>query len=347
MSTSSKALSNDKAPVNSQTPVVIDFEDTKVAFSAQSNRMLKRAYRLFQIMNYPWLVNLGAKATLWAIKWRIPFVKWMVRNTIFRQFCGGQTLLDCQPVIDRLYQHGALTILDYGVEAKASEQAFNYTMNEIVRAIEFAALNPGIPAISIKITGFGQFGLLEDLHKGQPLTKASRVTYKSIVKRLDAICKKGSERDVKILIDAEESWIQGPLDHLATMMMRRYNRGKVIVYNTFQMYRSDRLQFLIDSYNLARKGGYLLGAKLVRGAYMEKERQRALENGYASPIHPNKEAVDHAYDTAVKFCLDNLQNLAFCSATHNKNSIQLQVKLMSQKHIPHHHPHIFFASFTV
>lgn len=321
----------------------LDFRNTKVAFAHKSDSELKKMYRLFTLMNYPWLVSLGSYLMLWAIKLRLPFVEWLIKNTIFHQFCGGRTLLECKPNITNLYEHGAFAMLDYGVEAKQTDEAFNYSMNENVRAIEFAALDPGIPAISIKITGIGKFSLLEEIHAGKPFTKETRVAYKSIVKRLDAICKKASERNVKVLIDAEETWIQSPLDHLATMMMRRYNRGKVVVYNTFQMYRTDRLQFLIDAFNLAQKGGYMLGAKLVRGAYMEKERRRAAEKGYPSPIHPNKQAVDDAYNTAVKFCMDNIERLAMCNATHNEQSIRLQASLMVQKGLAKNHPHTIFC----
>ncbi len=217
------------------------------------------------------------------------------------------------------------------------------TMNEILRAIEFAGQTPGVPAISVKITGLARFGLLENLQVENFFTKDTRKEYKNVLKRLDAICYNACERGIAVYIDAEESWIQDPIDHLVTVMMRRYNRESVIVYNTFQMYRSDRLQFLIDSYNLAKRNGYKLGAKLVRGAYMDKERKRAQEMGYPSPIHKDKAAVDDAFDKGIQFCVDNHADLAFCNASHNEQSNKLQVNRMASLKIPNNHPNVCFG----
>ena len=321
----------------------IDFADTEIAFSSKDDRSLKYTAWLFSLMNQPWLVKFGSKLMLWGIRLRLPLVKTMVRYTIFQQFCGGRTLLETQKNIQNLYEYGVLSILDYGVEAKQKELDFNRTMNEILRALEFSARNPGIPAVSVKVTGLGRIGLLESIQNGVPFTKETRSEYKNVLKRLDAICYSASQKGIAIYVDAEESWIQNPIDHLVTVMMRRYNKERAIVYNTFQMYRADRLQFLIDSYNLAKRNRYHLGAKLVRGAYMEKERNRALEMGYPSPIHVDKNAVDDAFNTAVRFCLDNIDQLAFCNASHNEKSNHLQAAIMADRQIPFNHPNIYFC----
>ena len=321
----------------------LNFNDTAIAFSAKSNKELKKMAWLFKWMNKPTLVKIGSNLLLLAIRLRLPLVKTIVRKTIFEHFCGGRTLLETKDAVDRLYEYGVLSILDYGVEAKEGEKAFNKTMNEIIRAIDFAHSSPSVPAVSVKITGLARFSFLEKLQGDQVLNKEERKEYKSILKRIDAICHAGDQKGVKVLIDAEESWIQDPIDHIVTVMMRRYNRGKVIVYNTFQMYRKDRLQFLIDSYNLAQKGKYLLGAKLVRGAYMEKERDRAQNLGYSSPIHESKAAVDDSYNTAIRFCVDNYEKLALINASHNEQSNLLQAQLIEERSITTHHPHLNFC----
>ncbi|NBC06799.1 MAG: proline dehydrogenase [Bacteroidetes bacterium] len=329
--------------MNPNTVQAVDFSDTKTAFAQKSDDALKKAAWLFGLMNRHWLVGIGSKVGLAAIKMHLPFVESIVKNTIFEQFCGGTTLLNAQPAIDRLYNQGVYTVLDYGVEGKETEEDFNNTMNEVLRAIDFAARQESVPVVSTKITGMARFSLLEAIQRGETFTKETRAEYKNVLKRIDAICHTAAKKGVSVYIDAEETWIQEPIDHFVNMMMRRYNRERAVVYNTFQLYRTDRLQFLITSYNQAKRGGYILGAKLVRGAYMEKERERAASMGYASPIHPNKEACDDAYNTAIRFCVDNYEHIASCNATHNAASNQLQAELINRKGIPRDHPHLFFS----
>lgn len=320
-----------------------DFDNTEVAFSVKSNDELRKSARLFGLMNNHWLVGVGSTLGIAAIKLHLPFIETIVKNTIFEQFCGGTTLLESSKVIKKMYQQGVYTILDYGVEAKEEEEDFNRTMNENIRAIEFAAQAPGVSMVSTKLTGMARFALLEAIQNGETLTRDMRIEYKNVLKRIDAICYTASQRGVCVLVDAEESWIQDSIDHLVNLMMKRYNQEKVVVYNTFQLYRKDRLQYLFDSFNRAQKEGYILGAKLVRGAYMDKERERAAEKGHPSPIHPNKAATDDAYNTAVRFCVDNYEKMASCNASHNVESNLLQAELIAQRNIPHNHPHLFFS----
>lgn len=321
----------------------LDFSNTEVAFARKSNDELKKAAWLFGLMNKHWLVGIGSKIGLAAIRLRLPFVESIVKATIFDQFCGGTTLLESMPAIEDLDRFQVYSILDYGAEAKTDEEDFNHTMKETIRAIEFAKHSDAVPVVSTKITGMARFGLLESLQKGEPFNRDTRIEYKSVLKRIDAICHVASSQGVKVFFDAEESWIQDSIDHLVTVMMRRYNRESVVVYNTFQLYRHDRLQFLFDSYNLAQRGGYMLGAKLVRGAYMDKERERAEEMGYPSPIQPNKEATDDAFDTAIRFCVDHYEDLASCNASHNAKSARLQAELIVEKGIERRHPHLNFC----
>lgn len=320
-----------------------DFRNTEIAFASKSNDELRKSARLFGLMNYHWLVGVGSKLGIAAIRLHLPFIESIVKKTIFEQFCGGTTLLESQPVIEKLYANKVYTILDYGVEAKETEEDFNHTMNEIIRAIEFASKTKGVAMVSTKITGMARFALLEAIQNGETLTREMRAEYKNVLKRLDAICYTASQKNIAVFIDAEESWIQDAIDHLVNLMMKRYNQEKAIVYNTFQLYRKDRLQYLFDSFNRAQQEGYILGAKLVRGAYMEKERERAESMGYPSLIHVNKAAVDDAYNTALRFCVDNYEKMASCNASHNVESNMLQAALIVQRNIPLDHPHLFFS----
>ena len=321
----------------------LDFSNTEIAFSYKSDSELKKAAWLFSFMNRPWLVNAGSKLGMLAVKWNLPFTESTLKATVFEHFVGGTTLLDSMRTIEKLYQFKIQSILDYGAEGKDDEQDLNHTMNENIRAIEFAAKNESTPVISTKISGLARNELLEKIQASQTLSKEELSEYRVLVKRLDAICHAASEKNVKVFIDAEESWIQDSIDHLVELMMYRYNKGRVIVYNTFQLYRRDRLQYLMDSFDRAEKNAYMLGAKIVRGAYMEKERERADEMGYPSPIHPNKAATDDAFNTAVRFLVDNYKKIASCNATHNVESCLLQANLIQEKNIPKGHPHLNFC----
>jgi proline dehydrogenase len=322
---------------------LVDFSNTEIAFSHLSDRELKKTAWLFRMMNKPWLVQYGTKLALWAIENNLPFAERIVKNTVFKQFVGGTTLLDSQPNIDHLAAFNVLTVLDYGVEGKEKELDFNYTMNENLRAIDFASRSKHIPVVSTKVTGLARFGLLARIQSAVTLTREELSEYRNVLKRIDAICYQASQKGVSIYIDAEESWIQDSIDHLVWLMMKRYNRERVVVYNTFQMYRNDRLQFLIESYDRSRQAGFLLGAKLVRGAYMNKERLRAQEHGYDSPINPDKNTTDDHYNTGVRFCLDHIEHVSLCNASHNAESAMLQAELMEKKGIPHGHPHTMIS----
>ena len=322
----------------------IDFSNTEIAFAHLSDNELKKTAWLFNMMNKPWLVKYGSALALWAVENGLPLADWAVRKTVFSQFVGGTTLLDSQPSIEKLAKYNTLTILDYGAEAKETELDFNHTMNENIRAIDFASRSvTSIPVISTKVTGLIRFGLLERIQSAETLSREELAEYRNALKRLDAICYHASKKNVAVFIDAEETWIQDAIDHLVWLMMRRYNKKEVVVYNTFQFYRHDRLNFLTESYDRARKEGFMLGAKLVRGAYMEKERLRAQEMNYPDPINVDKAATDDFSNTALRFCIDHLDTMAVCNASHNAQSNLLQVELMDKKGIPHDHPHTLFS----
>ena len=337
----------------------ISFDNTEYAFAYKSNKELKQAHFLFSMMGKPWLVKMGTRVTPAAVKWNVPFVKSLIRGTIFKQFVGGETLEQNALVADKLEQYGVQVILDYGVEGKEGEENFDHACEEFIRVIDYAATQPNIPFMSIKVTGFAGFSLLEKLdtmmhqHSGSLMKKylkavdelptAEKEEWHRVRVRMLRICETASKKNVGVFVDAEETWIQDPVDALTILMMDTYNKEKCIVYNTTQHYRHDRLQFLKDSFEAAVERKFILGAKLVRGAYMEKERKRAAEMNYPSPIQANKEASDKDFNEAVRFCIDHIDQIATVVASHNEYSNMLAVELLQQKGLPLNHPHIHWS----
>lgn len=321
----------------------INFNNTATAFAYKTDSQLKQAARLFSMMSRSWLVRLGSNIGMKAVEWNLPFAESTVKATIFEQFCAGTTLLNSSESIDGLYKYKVKSVLDYGAEGKTTEKDFNNSMNEAIRAIEFASKEHSISTISIKITALARTSLLEKIQSAEALSDNESKEYQYILKRVDSICYAAHEKNVQVFIDAEESWIQETIDFIARRMMRRYNKEIAIVFNTFQLYRTGKLQFLYESFEDAKKEKYILGAKLVRGAYMEKERQRASDLNYPSPIQANKKATDNDYNTALQFCVDNYLKIASIAATHNEESCLLQASLIAQKGIQKNHPHLSFC----
>ena len=320
----------------------MDFQDTATAFADKSTSELKEKYRLFKMMNNSSLVSLGTKVTNFALSIGLP-VKSLIKNTIFEQFCGGETIEECQPTIEKLGHSHIGTILDYSVEGKSEEEDFEHTKDEIVKTIQRANEDPNIPFAVFKVSGIAPYGTLEKVSAGIDLPEKSKLKWERIQRRVGEICEFAHSLDQPVFIDAEETWIQNAIDHLAEQMMQSYNRDMPIVFTTVQLYRKDALEFLKKSHAVAKEKGYIYAVKLVRGAYMEKERARAEEMGYPSPIQDDKQSTDRDYDAAIEYCLDNIDTLAFVAGTHNEKSVQLLAQKMEQKQISHNHPHIFFS----
>lgn len=329
-------------PATKRAPQTLSFEDTEVAFRHTSNADLTRAYWLFTAINNNMLVKAGPPITNFAMNIGLP-IKGIIKATIFKQFCGGETIQECDATIKNLHAGGVGTILDYSVEGEEEESVFDFTRDEIIRTINRATGDPAIPITVFKITGVGRFGLLEKLDAGTLLSAEEEQEWKRVQGRVEDICKKAFTAGVPVMIDAEESWIQLTIDQLALEMMRRYNQFKVIVYNTYQIYRHDRLDLLKKDFDAALSGGFMLGAKLVRGAYMEKERKRAGEHGYHSPIQPDKQATDDDYNQALRFCIEHIDRIAVVAGTHNEQSCRLLTQLMEEKQIAHNNPHVYFS----
>lgn len=322
--------------------VALHLDDTVTAYSLKSDWQLRKSYGLFLMFNSRLLVRLGLKYTPLALKWRLPVTP-IIKATLFEQFCGGETLEDCDEIITRLGAKGVKTILDYGAEAKAAETEYENTCQQVMNTIEYAGRNKNVNTVSVKITGISRFELLEKIHRGDKLNALEKKEYQLVADRLHKICCKAAECQVQIFFDAEETWIQRPIDELIGTMMQQYNRRGVIVFNTIQLYTKNGLSMLLSAHQQAMKEAYYYGAKLVRGAYMEKERKRARLMKYPSPIHENKKAVDRDFNKAIDYCLDNLDTLAFCCASHNEQSNAYLAQRIDEKNIARNHKGITFG----
>ena len=335
------------------------FDSTENAFAYKSNAELKKARFLFRSMGNAFLVKWGTRLTPWAIRSKLP-INGIIRNSIFSQFVGGETLEQTAAVARKLAGYEVQVILDYGVEGgNNGEQGFDQACDEFIRVIQYAASQPNIPFISIKVTAIARFELLEKLDHSLDLSSGSLMKrfalafagfkeeevaeWNRVYQRMHKICEQASLKNIGVLVDAEETWIQDPVDVLSIQMMHFFNKEKVIVYSTAQLYRHDRLAFLKDMLEAAQLKNFVLGVKLVRGAYMEKERERADEKQYVSPIQPDKESTDRDYNASIAFCIENINHIASIVASHNDYSNLYATRLLAERGLSYAHPHIHFS----
>jgi len=323
-------------------PQNVSFENTEIAFKSKSDKDLNNAYRLFKALNSSLLSKIGPSLINFAIRLGLPITS-LIRNTIFRHFCGGETISACEETIEQLASGGVGTILDYSVEGGTGEAAYIETTAEIVRTIKRAKNDTRIPFTVFKLSGIARFGLLAKIDAGKELSNAEHTEFFKVKGRVNNICKTAFDASVPVMIDAEESWIQNTIDQLALDMMRLYNRDKAIVYNTYQLYRKDKLESLKSDISKAERGSFVLGAKLVRGAYLEKEQKRAEKFDYPAPVYSQKEQTDRDFNEALRFCAEHIEKTAFIAATHNEESCLLLTKIMAEKNIKPNHPHVYFS----
>ncbi len=320
----------------------LSFDDTKIAFGDKSESELRMMHFLFSTMNYPFIADFGIWSTLTALKLGLP-VKGLIRKTIFAQFCGGESLEGCKSTIDKLGQSNIKAILDFSAEGEKTEEGFEANMEETLRAIRFAEGSENTPIAVMKLTAFIDFDILVKVQNGQPLNPEEKEKYSRFETRIKTICQQAVTSDRSLYIDAEESWIQGAIDQVAIRMMLTFNKEKTYIFNTYQLYNVHALNNLMTAHQLVAGEGCFFGAKLVRGAYMEKERERAEELGYPDPIQPNKSACDHDYDQALRYCINHLENLSLCAGTHNEQSCALLAELIDDKGLQHNDPRVYFA----
>jgi proline dehydrogenase len=327
---------------SSEANTKLSFEDTSIAFQSKTDFQLKKSLYLFALMNKNWIVKIG---TFWVklFLWLHFPIKKIIKFTIFGQFCGGESLKECNKTIDDLAKNNIGTILDYSVEGEGSEKSFNHTMEEILLTIQKAKENTNIPFSVFKVSGIGNVEILEAIQKAEILTEQEKAEFKTIEERFNKITDFAAEQKVRLFIDAEESWIQDTIDQLANKAMEKHNITETYIYNTYQLYRNDILANLKKITNEAKSKHFKVGAKLVRGAYMEKERERAHEENYAEPIHLTKEEVDNDYNLAIDFCLENRDSIAICLGTHNEYSCKYLVEGMEKMKITHNDSRFYFA----
>lgn len=319
---------------------MVSFDNTENAFKAKSNSDLSRSYWLFKMVSNPALVNFGAKTA--PIGLAIGF-KGLIKNTIFKQFVGGETINECDTTIAELGKYNIGTILDYSVEGKESEADFDACCKETIETIHKAKNDKLIPFCVFKVTGLARFGLLEKVSSKVSLTESETKEFEKVKQRVHSICKEAHAANKPLFIDAEESWIQPAIDDLTNENMALFNKEKAIVFNTFQLYRKDRLEYLKQTIAKGRTNGFHVGAKLVRGAYMEKERERAIEKNYPSPIQDTKEKSDEDYNLALEECVKNIDMMGLCAGTHNENSSLFLVELLNKYSISGSDKRIYFS----
>ncbi|MGB5227446.1 MAG: proline dehydrogenase family protein [Eudoraea sp.] len=318
------------------------FEDTSTAFSLKSDSEMERAYFLFKMIANEPLVKIGTAMTNFALKARLP-VDGLIRATVFDHFCGGVSEEDCMTVVDNMWSKGVSSVLDYSVEGKETEDPLDAALEKTLKILDFVKELDAIPFAVFKPSGYGRVALFRKIGEGKSLSKKEKEEWDRVVGRFDATCKKAYDLDVSLLIDAEESWMQDAADELVEAMMRKYNRDKAIVFNTLQLYRWDRLEYLKELHSKAQKEDFKIGIKTVRGAYMEKENERALENNYPSPICANKSESDSNYDTTVAYIVEHLDRISLFSGTHNELSSYKLMDLMNQKGIAQNDNRIWFG----
>lgn len=319
------------------------FDNTEVAFMDKTTSQLEKAKWMFTMIQQPALTNIGIDVLNFTIKNNFPFVEGIVRNTLFQQFCGGETREESMKVVNKMYQKHIGSIFDYAVEGKEEEAAFDQTCKEIKENVDFAKGNPAIPFVVFKPTGFGRLDLYADIQAGKELSNEEKAEWDRVVKRYDEVCKYAHENNVIMMVDAEESWAQTAVDDLVNKMMAKYNKEKAIVWNTIQMYRTGRIEYLEEDLKRANEGNYYLGYKFVRGAYMEKERERAEKMGYPSPIQPTKQASDDNYDAGIHFVMEHLDKISAFFGTHNEKSTKLLMDKMKEKGLANDDKRIHFG----
>lgn len=319
------------------------FNDTKTAFKLKSDWEMCKALFLFKCIKNPWLNKISTSLANWLVKHNEPITSYLIKKLVFQHFCGGQNKIECSYIINKLCSNGVQSVLDYAIESQSKEEDFDRIFFEMLSNIDFSKDNNCVPFIVFKPTGIGNTNIYEKISKKCQLNYEEEFAWTRIKNRFDSICKKAFENNVCVLIDAEESWIQNAVDDLSEEMMKEYNKEKCIVFNTLQMYRWDRLEYLKKSHEDALSGKYYIGYKLVRGAYMEKERDRAKLMGYKDPIHKNKKYTDYDYNEALNYAIKNINIISIFAGTHNEESCDLLRKLSEEKHINKKSYHIWFG----
>lgn len=319
------------------------FNNTQLAFADKTDAQLRKAFWMFKLIEQPALTKIGTNFLNFAVHNNLPFAGSVVKNTMFEQFCGGETREESMKVVIKMFKRGVGSIFDYSIEGKEDEATFDAVCQEIKDIIKFSVGNPAIPFIVFKPTAFGRIDLYERVGKNLELTTSQKEEWERVVRRFDEVCQLCFDNNKKVMVDAEESWMQDAADDLVEKMMEKYNQEQPIVWNTIQMYRTMRIEYMQENLNRAKEKGYFIGYKIVRGAYMEKERSRAELMNYPDPIQPNKAASDQNYNDGIDFVLANLDKVSAFFGTHNETSTELVMDKMKAKNLENSDKRIYFG----
>lgn len=321
---------------------LLSFNDTSIAFEAKSDKELKKSHFVFSLMNSPTLVKIGTAAIKFGLFLHLP-IKGLIKSTLFYQFCGGESIDDCSRTINHLAKYNVKTILDYSAEGQESEKSFDHTLEEALRNADFAKDNPNIPFCVVKLTGLGSRTLMTKVQANKELSNEEKTNFEKFKNRVDQLAKKAHDNGLKFMIDAEETWIQDVVDGITYDLMKKYNKERAVVYATYQFYRHQALELMKKGFKDVTDSGCYFGAKFVRGAYMEKERERAEEMGYQDPIQPDKVSTDRDYDLAQEFVIENIDRFSVCSGTHNENSSAKLAAMMDEKGLAKNDERVYFS----
>lgn len=319
------------------------FNNTQLAFANKTDSQLRKAFWMFKLIEQPLLTKLGTSVLNFAVHNNIPFAGNLVKATLFEQFCGGETREESMKVVIQMFKRGVGSIFDYSIEGKEEEATFDAVCKEIKDIVRFSVGNPAIPFIVFKPTAFGRIDIYEAVGKKVELTTSQKEEWQRVVQRFDDVCRLCFENNKKVMIDAEETWMQDAADHLVEDMMEKYNKVEPIVWNTVQMYRTGRLEYMQQNLQRAKEKGYFIGYKIVRGAYMEKERERATAMNYPDPIQPTKDASDRNYNDGIDFVMANLDKVSGFFGTHNETSTELVMDKMKAKGLENGDNRIYFG----
>jgi proline dehydrogenase len=321
---------------------MISFRNTEIAFQYYNNNSLLKAYWLFRMMNSRLIVKAGIKIIDLSLKLHLP-ISWLLKPTIFKHFCGGESLQEASTTLFLLKKYNVKTILDYSVEDKENEEGFTNAFNEILATIEFAEKNSDVPFIVFKPSALASRTILEKVSNNCEMHIIEKSCFLQFKNRINELCLRSSKANVPIMIDAEHSYYQKCIDEICEEMMFKYNTKNAIVFNTLQMYRTDRISYLHQLYKKSIEQGFFIGIKFVRGAYMEKERERAIQLYYTSPIFSDKQSTDNSFNEALLFSINHIDRISIFNGTHNEFSCQLLTELMKGINLANNDNRIWFS----
>ena len=320
----------------------MNFQNTEIAYKLKSNKQLLKTLFIFRLISSRTLVSVFTKIISLSLKLNLP-ISGILNRTVFKQFCAGIDEKDSIQVVKKLKKLNVNSYMHYASEGIESEKDFDNNFKIIIRTINITKKNTALPFTVFKASSLGKFNLFEKKSAGSALSEIEKQLWNKTIDRIKSCCNHAASQNVRIFIDAEESWIQPIIDEIAESLMEKFNQEKAIIFTTLQMYRKDRLKYLKKIFQNSIKKEYKLGIKLVRGAYMEKENERAYKNGLPSPIFENKIQTDLSFNSALDLILLKIEKCDLFVGTHCEKSIKKILKWMKEKKIANGYSKIWFS----